>query len=235
MVQPVPQGYPDFVRRTAMSDQIVVNDTGSTSVTKTYPIIYAGNVPAFMLFFSGTAQYSQVQITWYADAAGTVSLGTSKRDFPPSTFDNGTFRSISPYLKVSIVPQGGVALSYHIILTTIADVQTTPFDNGYVNLIGQTANGIVGGGQVQAFSQRCPTGQLSWNVRCTATSWDATLQLRSVTGAISDIDRVDNTSGGGLTRLVYTSGAQPLITLNNHDAGAQTYSMYLSANPNTGS
>lgn len=231
MSQPVPQGYPDFVRRTPMSDQIVINTSGSSALTQTFGPFYSGNVPAYIMFFQGSGTYSQVLIDWYLDSAATILLGTSRRDYAPTTFGRHTFRSITPYFKVRIVPVGGPTLTYKLILMTTSDVQAPVFSQGYVNVIGQTANGVVGGGQIQAFSQVVHDGTAIWTARCTAASWDATLSTQDSSASLTDIDRVDNTSGGGTSRMVFLSSARAVITLNNHDAGAQTYSIYLSLNP----
>lgn len=77
MTNPVPitQGQPDFQALTATAKIIIINKSESIAAQKVYPICYAGNMP-YMHIRVGCVVKAQVVVSWYADSAASIALGS---------------------------------------------------------------------------------------------------------------------------------------------------------------
>lgn len=221
-------GYPDFIRRTPMADQILINDHPLNPVAaKTYTVGYVPNIQALWMHFVVTGGRARVQLNWYADSGFLTLIGTSQLDTGAAGIINRSFRPFTPYLKVVVTPQAGGVSSWTLVLTTMADTNSPVLSIIYVNDLERLNFGI-GASSVDVHqSQMCRVGTAQWMATCTAASWSAQLQVVDFNLNTTLVDYVDNLTGAGQMRLVYMGGGTPQITTTNNDAAAKTYTHIL--------
>lgn len=233
MTLPVPQGYPDYLRKSALSDQVLVNDTrtGATG-TVSYPVQYVANIPALWFFFSASLLGAKVIFNWYLDAAGTNLLGQSSLEFGPSSSGNRSFRPITSYVRLQVVPSAGTGLNYTLIVMSLTDVNSSKLSMPFINLLNQS--GVAIGASVTSVfvSGVVHVGEAVWSAFCTANVWIATLELVGFTGTTTIIDRCDWQDNKQTCRPVWLGGGVPQIRMQNGDAANKFLNVSLNASTN---
>lgn len=231
MTTPVTQGAPDWSRQAPWSDQILINDQNVTNASPhVYPAMYVGNIRALLFHFTPQTADADVTITWYADLAATQILKADSVDTGNGQPIEFTIRPYSPVMKVTVQISGAGSLTYNLFVTTIADTSYPLYSTWRTQIIYTLGQAIGASSAVTVQAAWSFIGYAFVQGYTSGTSWDFQVFSKDFNGNIRQLLTHDN--GRGQTPdYIYLPGGHLYATMNNRDAAAHAFSLYVMGDP----
>jgi hypothetical protein len=232
MTAPVPIGTPDWFRTFATSRTIFARQiANSISSPLTLPVLALANMENVGIYFQGIINPGQIIFQWFEDQALTLSLTTDVIEVIAGTSFDQTIPVKGPFATLQINPQGATPFTYTLIVYEAPHPAITqPFATGNL-LIEEDGVSVPATSTTTVTASRVYCGPISiiaYSVD--AASFSVDVQAQRAGGAIHSLSRVDQVSPR-THHLLYTPAIPLVINMNNHDAAARQFYVFVTAKP----
>lgn len=228
MTTPIPAGYPDFGRTFSEAQVLEVDDVNVTVAAGVgHAIRYVGNAKALFMWAQCTTNPVRVSVIFWADAAGTVVLDLFQMDMATNKVARQWVPVLGPYMSVSIDRLGGGGFTYtmQVWRTSAPGFFTTPPGGG--DVVSQFNTPIGAASVIDTDMLFVGHTPISWNVTCTAASWQAFAIAVDATPTEYILDFVDNTfTPKSAPRVLYSPASTIRFRVHNFDGVAKNFFLF---------
>jgi hypothetical protein len=231
MTTPIAHGYPDFTRVVAKSDVVYHNiDDLDIDAQETLARKFVGDRTHIGFFIQPSAGGFNLYFSFHGQPVAAEEMGSHSFDVPIGTVAQLTIPVAGPWMEIVVTPSAvNSAYTFKVWGTDTADTYSRTSPNAG-SLISQHGVNINAGATRNDAATRLWPGPAAWGVKATATAWQAFLERKDYTGAVTVIDWINNANSGELRQLYLPH--QPInIRTVNLDGVARTFYVYINAHP----
>lgn len=231
----VPQGYPDYMRRSTVTDQMLVNDTVAGASGQQYGVFYVANIPALLVNVTNGVNPVQVEFRWCADRLGNTVIRATHIDVPTGLSMVHTVVPQAPYLVVATnLDSLGDPLNYSLQVSVVPDIRYPTTDNKWTNILSRENIAIAASGTATEAPQVVRYGEVTWSGFMSGGTWGLVVYRVDINGVQSLVSEMDNITPKFEPQRFYWGGGGLLVKVFNGTAAPQTYNVWLTCNPTLG-
>ncbi len=223
MTTPVPHGYPDWGRYAAQADiEILGTSNLNLNGSETFGRFFVGGVKHIAYIYAAGGNNSRVTLeTYTAETGGTLLSEQVINCRNPGGFDF-SIPVQGPWLAITVTSVGG-AISYDLNAWTVAGNLASVTSNLSPRYaLSQTGTAVGAAATVLTEVPYTYVGRGHWFIRCTATTFIATLQTVTAGGTVQNVDQWTEATPLG-ARQIHIPSFPLRLSVNNTSGAGATY------------